>query len=889
MSDLFAEVAVNSTMPHRQTFSYALPDHLRHARRGHVAYVPFGRRLLQGVILEVHDTPVFSEPEKIRPVVSLDSDNPLIDDAHVALARWLAAEYLAPVYECVALMLPPGFGQKPVTHVRAMIDPDEVAALQLPDRQTTVLRIVATHGRMTLDGLRRQAPVRSIEPVVLQLERRDLLRREYGLARPGARPRIERVVSLAVPPDAARERVLAHEPPRRSRRAALIERLLERRAVSDDEAARIAGGRPAVERLIRDGVVRRDREGHSVELAMSPLEAHAWIRALTRTVHTARALSAIDALSEGPRAMPALRGIATPSVLARLRELGLVRVEERVVERDPLAHTHVEPLPPPVLLPSQLESASAICASLDAHRPATFLLHGVTGSGKTEVYLHALRHCVDRGRRAIVLVPEIALTPQTVRRFRERFERVAVLHSGLSDGERFDQWHGVRAGRYDVVIGPRGATFAPQPDLGLIIIDEEHEWTYKQHETAPRYHARAAALELARLTSATLVLGSATPDVESYERAARGVYRLLTLPDRVRPVIDGRGARRLQAASPLPRVSVVDMRDELHAGNRSIFSRLLRSEVEQALASGEQVILFLNRRGMAGHVQCRDCGFVPECPSCFVALTYHRQYDRLVCHQCNRRLRMPASCGQCGSPRVRLVGAGVEQLQVEAARTFPSARILRWDRDTTGGRQAHERIVEQFERHEADILIGTQMLAKGIDMPGVTVVGAVNADIGLHIPDFRAGERTFQVLSQVAGRAGRGERPGHAIIQTYHPDSYAIDAAARHDYEGFAARELEARRAAGYPPFGRLARLVFAHSNPRFARDEAMRMQRALALRRAQLGADAEIIGPSPAYVPRVRGRWRWHVLIKGSDPAAILRDFLLPKGWSIDIDPYSA
>jgi primosomal protein N' (replication factor Y) len=317
-----------------------------------------------------------------------------------------------------------------------------------------------------------------------------------------------------------------------------------------------------------------------------------------------------------------------------------------------------------------------------------------------------------------------------------------------------------------------------------------------------------------------------------------------------------------------------------------MFSRALQSAVEEALAAGEQVLLFLNRRGLAGHVQCRDCGFVPQCPSCAVALTYHRQYDRLVCHQCNRQQRLPAACRQCGSPRVRLVGVGVEKVEAEAKRAFPHARLLRWDRDVTRGRHAHEQILSAFLAHDADILIGTQMLAKGLDLPAVTLVGVVNADVGLHLPDFRAGERTFQLLTQVAGRAGRGERDGRVIIQTYQPGHYAIDAASRYDYDGFAEAELRARELTGYPPFARLLRMTFTHPNPRYAREEALRMQKALALRRAEFGASDEIIGPAPAYVPRVRGRWRWQLTVRGRDPASLVRGFVLPPNWAVDVDP---
>jgi primosomal protein N' (replication factor Y) (superfamily II helicase) len=577
--------------------------------------------------------------------------------------------------------------------------------------------------------------------------------------------------------------------------------------------------------------------------------------------------------------------VETPAV-RWLQQLGVLRVDERAVEHSPLEGMDVVRRPQPELLPAQEAAAGAIERALEAREAATFLLHGVTGSGKTEVYLRSLEACVRRGRRGIVLVPEIALTPQTIRRFRERFERVAVLHSGLSEGEAYDQWHGIAEGRYDVVIGPRSAIFAPQPDVGLVVVDEEHEWTYKQNDPHPRYHARDVALELARLAGATVVLGSATPDVVSYERAERGEYRLLTLAERVRPVLGADGVPRPVSSPGMPQISVVDLRDELRAGNRGMFSGELQRRLRETLAAGEQAILFLNRRGMAGHVQCRDCGSVPDCGHCSVALAYHRQYDRLVCHQCHRRWKLPETCRQCGSPRVRLVGAGVEKVEAEAAKAFPGARLLRWDRDVTRGRRSHERILASFLAGEADILIGTQMVAKGLDMPGVTLVGVVNADIALHLPDFRAGERTFQLLTQVAGRAGRGERPGVVVIQTYSPEHYAIDAASRYDYEGFAAQELDARRKTGYPPYTRLVRLTFAHPNAQHAREEALRAAREIDHRRREAGSDSEVLGPSPAYVPRVRGRWRWQLLLRGRDPSAVVREMTLGPEWAVDVDP---
>jgi primosomal protein N' (replication factor Y) len=887
---LYAEVAVNSTFPHRQTFSYSVPDTID-ALAGHAVYVPFGRLTLQGVIVETHTTPVFSEPEKIRAVRSIIGARPLLDADRVALAHWISKYYLAPIFDAVALMLPPGFERKPQTTIYPLVDPAEIDGLDLTPHQRSALEGVNAAGRVEIDALRARLDFSGADAALVQLERRGLIARQYDLARPRITAKTIDVAALAVPLAAALEKIADAEPPKHSRRAAVLDRLIAKREIPLDEASRLAGSRANLERLVRARSVRYDREGHHIQLAMSPDEAIAESRALTeskRTAHAAVVVRSLDA--EGEQSVADLRTelrVETATV-HWLRDIGAVTLRDDPVERDPLAHFLVVKRGPAELLPAQEAAAGAICSALDGRRRETFLLHGVTGSGKTEVYLQALDRCVAAGRRAIVLVPEIALTPQTLRRFRERFDRVAVLHSGLSDGEMFDQWHGIADGRYDVVIGSRSAVFAPQPDLGLIIIDEEHEWTYKQQDPQPRYHARDAAIELARLKDAVVVLGSATPDAGTYERATRGDYTLLTLPERIRPVADDDGSVRLVASLAMPQIDVIDLREELHSGNRSMFSRSLTAAIETALAADEQVILFLNRRGLAGHIQCRDCGHVPECASCAVALTYHKQYDRLVCHQCNRQTRLPASCKQCGSPRVRLLGVGVEKVEAEAARAFPHARLLRWDRDATRGKGAHDRILASFLAHEADILIGTQMLAKGLDMPSVTLVGVVNADMGLHLPDFRSGERTFQLLTQVAGRAGRGERPGRVIIQTYTPDYYAIDAAARYDFDGFVGAELESRRTAGYPPYGRLVRLLLTHPNPRFARDDAAQLQRVLSHRRAEIGSDTTIIGPSPAYIERVRGRWRWQLLLRGRNPTELIRDFVLPPSWSIDVDPAS-
>ncbi len=610
------------------------------------------------------------------------------------------------------------------------------------------------------------------------------------------------------------------------------------------------------------------------------------------------------------------------------------------------------PSAPPPLSDAQRDAVEQITAAIARRAPDAFLLHGVTGSGKTEVYLGAIDAAHARGRRAILLVPEISLTPQTVQRVEARFPgRVAVSHSGMTAAQRYRQWHEVRAGRCIVVVGARGALFLPQPDLGLIVLDEEHDASYKQTDPAPRYHARDAALKLAALTDATVVLGSATPDVVSFYRAARGRYTLLALPDRVtggsgergvgsgeregaatrardggNESIDGEGkggdtardrisgsrvgervfARepaRVAEAKPaypasvaevgrkappeMPPVMVVDLAAELRAGNRGIFSRALEAALTETLRNGEQAILFLNRRGSASFVLCRDCGHTPRCTGCLVPFTYHADPPRLCCHHCNRTRRAPERCAECGGARIRQFGLGTQKVEEEVSARWPAARVLRWDRDTIRAGADHASILAAFAGREADVLVGTQMVTKGLDLPGVTLVGVVSADVALNLPDFRAGERAFQILTQVAGRAGRGDRPGRVIVQTYSPGHYAVRAAAQHDYTAMYKEEISARQKAGYPPFGRLARLVYAHTNAGHAEEEARRLAAELRTAIRERGIPgAEVIGPAPALFARLKGRWRWHITLRAADPAEMLSAVALPRGWVVDVDP---
>jgi primosomal protein N' (replication factor Y) (superfamily II helicase) len=517
--------------------------------------------------------------------------------------------------------------------------------------------------------------------------------------------------------------------------------------------------------------------------------------------------------------------------------------------------------------------AGAAAPAADTFPP--ILLHGVTGSGKTEVYLQALAAMIAQGKSGIVLVPEIALTAQAIQRFAGRFPgRVAIIHSALTPGERYDEWRRIRAGDVDVVIGSRSALFAPLANLGLIILDEEHEPAYKQSERRPTYHARDVAIALGCILRIPVVLGSATPSVETFYRAERGQYHLVELRHRI--------------GATLPPVEVIDLRNELHAGNTSIISRRLHSELERVLGLGQQAILYLNRRGAASCVLCRECGFVAMCDRCDMPLTYHSTERILLCHYCNQQKKVLNACPHCSSVSIRYFGLGTEKVEDTIQRSFPTVRLLRWDRDTAKHRRAHEQLLDRFANHEADILVGTQMIAKGLDIPGVTLVGVISADIALMLPDFAASERAFTLLTQVAGRAGRGEEAGRVIIQTFNPQHFCIDAASRHDYAEFYAAEIDARRRYGYPPFRQFVKFTYSHENRRRAQNEALLLKEKLDEWIARLDLEqTDIVGPAPALMERIRGKYRWQMIARGPDLHPLLRVIDTP-GWEVDIDPVS-
>ncbi|GIN67283.1 MULTISPECIES: primosomal protein N' [Bacillus] len=533
--------------------------------------------------------------------------------------------------------------------------------------------------------------------------------------------------------------------------------------------------------------------------------------------------------------------------LKSLLEKGLLMESEQEVYRDPYQDRMFKKTEPLPLTEDQAHAYEAITEAVEHNRHDVFLLHGVTGSGKTEIYLQSIENVLKAGKEAIVLVPEISLTPQMVHRFKGRFgSQVAVLHSGLSTGEKYDEWRKIHRKEVRLVVGARSAIFAPFENLGMIIIDEEHETSYKQEEM-PRYHAKEAAIKRAEYHRCPVVLGSATPTLESFARAKKGVYKLLSLKQRVNSQV-------------MPDVSLVDMREELRSGNRSMFSKALMEELEKTLEKGEQAVLFLNKRGYSSFVMCRDCGYVIQCPHCEISLTYHRFGQRLKCHYCGFETGMPSSCPECRSEHIRYFGTGTQRVEEELTKILPAARVIRMDVDTTSRKGAHEKLLTAFGKGEADILLGTQMIAKGLDFENVTLVGVLSADTMLHIPDFRAAEKTFQLMTQVSGRAGRHEKPGRVIIQTYTPSHYSIQLTKTHDYEAFFQQEMLHRREQAYPPYYYLALITVSHEE---VAKTALVTEKIAQYLKANISNDAKILGPVASPIARIKDRYRYQCVIK--------------------------
>ncbi len=809
-------------------YSYAVPADLREALVvGQLVWVPLRDRLVQGVVVRLHDE---ESGRTLRDIHALADEHAQLAPHALPLAEWLAGTYYIPLFAALSLMLPPGSMRPGDTIWRITTTGRTINLGSLPTPERAVLYYLRRTDQTTAADLQRTVDLSAarLRDVCKLLQQQGLIERSLAIARPPTQPRIEREVRLLVAPTAL------------DATYATLQRAPRQRVVLEWLAAQPA----------------------------QPVAAGAVCRATGATYATLRAL------------------------VAR----GYLAYEERETLRSPLHNTSIPPDNPPPLTAGQRAVWEPLAAALHAPPPdgAAFLLHGVTGSGKTEIYLRAVARVLRQGKQAVVLVPEIALTTQLVRRFAARFPgQVAVLHSSLSPGERYDEWRRVRSGAATVAIGSRSAVFAPLAKPGLVIVDEEHEPGFK-HDRQPRYHARDVARQLAPLTGAVVVLGSATPSLESYHAAETGHLTLLRMPERVGTQRGNDGLPRT-VPLPLPHVRIVDMRHELQQDNRSVFSHALQAAIATTLERDEQVILFLNRRGAATFVLCRDCGHVMRCPRCAGSLVVHHQPDEqgtpatLQCHACNHHEIQPAFCPACLSPRLKAFGAGTQKVEAEVRRLFPQARPMRWDQDSVQGKGAHDRMLDSLLQGTANVLIGTQMIAKGLDLPRVTLVGVIAADTALYLPDFRSGERTFQLLTQVAGRAGRRTAGAQVIIQTYTPEHYALRAAREHDYAAFFREEIAFRRRTHYPPFSRMVRFIFAHPSQLACEQAATELGEQLHALAATSYPDLQtwgIIGPAPAFFQRVRGRWRWHLLLRCPDPAPILHALEYLPGWTIDIDP---
>ncbi|MGC8855598.1 MAG: replication restart helicase PriA [Anaerolineae bacterium] len=835
----FVQIAVNVPGV-TGVFDYALPaEWTGQIGLGHLVMVPFGKQTVQGVILRLVEKPV---TDQVKTILEPLDPQPVLTPAQITLAERMAETTLASLAEIIALMLPPGLAQQSDT-LYALRQPLNPTGLPDTPLAARLLKLLSERGPLRGRQIDRHFARVDWRKTAQSLARRGLLSTRSVLPPPRVSAKFVRTAQLAVSPAEAEAALptLGRTPATLQRRQAALRFLI------------------------------RTQDAVNV----------AWVYAESG---------------------------CTLADLQELAERDLIILRQTEIWRDPL--TDLAPIEALAtesgfeLTSQQAQAWQTIAATFQqatlGQPTRPILLHGVTGSGKTELYLRATEEALRRGRQAIILIPEIALTPQTVRRFLARFPgQVGIWHSRLSEGERYDTWRRARAGLIKVLIGARSAIFAPLPNPGLIVADECHDPSYYQSDP-PFYHAVTVAEEYARLTGSVCLFGSATPSLIQRYAAETGQYAYLELSQRVTPDLEGSAA----PGAGLPPVRIVDMRAELQSGNRSIFSRQLLEALGETLERGEQAILFLNRRGTATYVFCRACGYALKCPHCDTPLTLHVRAaavaqsedtllpswkpNQLLCHTCGYSRQKPERCPQCGSNQIREYGLGSEKVEAEVQALFPQARTLRWDWETTRQKDAHEMILSHFAAHRADVLVGTQMLAKGLDLPLVTLVGIVLADVGLNLPDPFAAERLFQVLTQVAGRAGRSSRGGRVLLQTFVPEHPIIQAAAQHDYATFYARELSQRRALGYPPFGRLIRLEKRDQDAVRAEAEGRRMAEKI---RGWIAAEGRrattLVGPVPCFFARQAGWYRWQIILRGPQPETLLRGRDL-SGWRVEVDPIS-
>ena len=784
-------------------FTYLVPPELQEsAVIGVRALVPFGRTYATGLIVGLPDR---SDVPGLKPIRDVIDASPIVSGELLDLCRWIASYYIAPLGEVLRAAVPHGFSSSGKRLARLLPSATEEVIAQIKKsapKRAGVLALLREKGEMLSTELKRKTALGSLNAVLNDLEHAGYIEIEEVLPRPAAKPKTREFVSLKDLDDGQLEAAMRTLSPRKKKAAQIL------------------------------ALLRSLKDGGTGDVAVT------------------------DLLRESQGSLAALR---------EFRDSGLLRVVRKEVLRQQDYGTE-EQTKHIVLNAAQQAAYQRICAEIEAGTATTFLLHGVTGSGKTQVYIEAIRHCLSLRRTAIVLVPEISLTPQIVRRFKTHFgDQVGVVHSRMSVGERHDVWRAARKGECRVVIGPRSAVFAPLQNLGLIVVDEEHEASYKQFDSVPRYHARDVAIVRGTRNNAVVLLGSATPSAESYHNALSGKFDLLEMPDRIDRVpmpaitIVDLTAERKRAYAAMKASLPDDQRMKLKDFHPSTISALLREKIADRIQRKEGIILLQNRRGFAPFVECPDCGYVERCDNCNVTLTYHLARKHLRCHYCGL-IRTPHSvCPTCGGANIALHGAGTQRVEQELASMFPDAKVLRMDLDTTSRKGAHDRLLGKFERGEADILLGTQMVAKGLDFPRVTLVGVISADTQMLLPDFRSSERTFQLLTQVSGRAGRSALLGEVIIQTFQPQHYTLQHVVDHDFRSFYNEELEARRELDYPPFSRLVLVETKGEDEEKVRELAERFARHL----KNNNGTFTVLGPAPAVIAKINKQYRWHIVIK--------------------------
>ncbi len=847
---LFPFAEIHFALPLSRGYTYRVPESLDAlAQIGCRALVPLGKRVATGFIVRRTDKIDFA-PEKLRDILDVLDASPLFDESRLKLAEWIAGYYLCSLGEVLRTMLPPGLEKESHQYVKLRRAPsaEEMARLEIrAPRQAEIVRALMGKEGYKVRYLVKHLRYEGVRSSLQQLMTAELVEVSQQMQEANARAQKKFFVQIT---PAGKE-------------------LLEKREGSKANGEwRMATG--ANEKINVRKLTAKQLEG---------------LQLLARRGEMLRALFLKRS------------GLGGPS-LQSLAQRELVQLVEREIERSPyfiFSNNQPAPvikteIPSIVLNAEQANAVQRTTGAVQQNRFEVFLLHGITGSGKTQVYIDAIRNTLAQDKDAMMLVPEIALTPQAVARFQANFGNlIAVLHSHMSTGERYDAWRRVHRGEARVVIGARSAVFAPVKNLGLIVVDEEHEGSYKQ-DKAPRYHARDVAVVRAKMSSAAILLGSATPSIESYTNAQRGRYTLLELPNRIDNV-------------PLPAVRILDMIRWRQSApdHEGIFSRILYEKIAEKLEKKEQIILLQNRRGFAPLIRCVSCGYVRLCDACSIAMTYHQRGNLLRCHYCNAYERAPDACPQCKGLDIIFKGIGTQKVEQALHELFPQARVVRMDLDTTRGKLAHDRILGEFGAHRYDILLGTQMIAKGLDFHKVTLVGVVSADTGLLRPDFRAGERTFQLLTQVAGRAGRRNLPGEVIIQTYSPEDVCMACAREHDFNKFYEYEVRQREALRFPPFSRLALVLFRHRDNERLRGVAQDFAALL----KKTGGPFRVFGPTPSPLERIAHEFRWQVLIKNDmakDPSAHQTRAILNRvvqffhkanrnqrlRLSVDIDPVS-